>query len=223
MMSALETKLKDRSAVIGVIGLGYVGLPLILRLSEAGFPGMGFDINSAHVAQLAAGKSPFNHIKDAVVAEMMAGPTEVTDDFSRVRDVDAVILCLPTPLDKYHQPDLSYVTGSMEMIAPYLHKDMLVSLESTTWPGTTEEVLRPIVEDAGFRVGEDIALVFSPEREDPGNKNFTIRQIPKVVGGSTGRCKELGELLYGAIVDQVVPVSSTRAAELTKLLENIQR
>ena len=222
-LGELERKLQTKEARIGVIGLGYVGLPLMLRLSEAGFSGLGFDINEGHLARLSAGESPFTHIPDAEVAQMMAGGTEVTSDFARVTEVDAVILCVPTPLDKYRQPDLSYVVGSLEAVAPYLHKGMLVSLESTTWPGTTEEIMQPLVEAQGLVVGEDVALVFSPEREDPGNKNFTIRQIPKVVGGVTPACRSAGELLYGAIVDQVVPVSSTRAAELTKLLENIQR
>ena len=219
----LEQKISAKKARIGVIGLGYVGLPLILRLSDAGFSILGFDINKAHLAQLNAGKSPFNHIQDAEVARMMAGDAEATSDFSRATEVDAVILCVPTPLDKYRQPDLSYVVGSLNAVAPYLHKGMLVSLESTTWPGTTEEVIQPIIEAQGLVVGQDIALVFSPEREDPGNKDFSIHQIPKVLGGVTPACRSAGELLYEAVVDRVVPVSSTRAAELTKLLENIQR
>ena len=223
MLDQLKQRLQDRSARIGVIGLGYVGLPLILRLSAQGFPVAGFDINDAHVSGLQAGKSPFTHIPDAEVATLAAADTILTTDFARVADVDAVLICLPTPLDQYRQPDLSYVTESIATIRPYLHAQMLVSLESTTWPGTTDEVLKPMVEETGLKVGEDIALVFSPEREDPGNEHFALHQIPKVVGGVTPECVAAGELLYGAIVDQVVPVSSTRAAELTKLLENIQR
>jgi UDP-N-acetyl-D-glucosamine dehydrogenase len=157
------------------------------------------------------------------VAALADSDTILTTDFARAAEADALILCLPTPLDRYRQPDLSYVVSSMEILAPHLHPGVLVSLESTTWPGTTTEIMRPIIEGQGLEVGKDVALVFSPEREDPGNKNFTIHQIPKVLGGETPRCRELGELLYGAIVDRVVPVSSTRAAELTKLLENIQR
>ncbi len=223
MLDALTAKLHGKQARIGVIGLGYVGLPLIMRLAEAGFPTAGFDVNEQHIAGLIAGKSPFNHIGDEAIGDLIATDCFISSDFSRVADVDAVLICLPTPLDKHRQPDLSYVTRSMETILPFLHGQMLISLESTTWPGTTEEVLQPMVESAGLVVGSDVALVFSPEREDPGNKHFTIRQIPKVVGGVTPACRQAGELLYGAIVDQVVPVSSTRAAELTKLLENIQR
>lgn len=223
MLDALKTRLENKTARIGVVGLGYVGLPLIMRLAEAGFPTAGFDINTDHVAGLMAGKSPFNHVPDSEIADLIATDPILTTDFARVAEVDAILLCLPTPLDKHRQPDLSYVTGSLETILPHLHADMLLSLESTTWPGTTEEVLQPMIESAGFTVGKDFALVFSPEREDPGNQHYTIRQIPKVVGGVTPACLEAGELLYGAIVDKVVPVSTTRAAELTKLLENIQR
>lgn len=222
-LDTLAMKVRTRTARIGVVGLGYVGLPLILRLSEAGFPTAGFDINEAHVARLVAGESPFNHISDAVVSTLAGSDTILAADFARAAEVDALILCLPTPLDRYRQPDLSYIISSMEILAPHLHPGMLVSLESTTWPGTTTEIMRPIIEGQGLGIGTEVALVFSPEREDPGNKNFTIRQIPKVLGGETPNCRELGELLYGAIVDRVVPVSSTRAAELTKLLENIQR
>ncbi|MEM9063088.1 MAG: nucleotide sugar dehydrogenase [Pseudomonadota bacterium] len=223
MLDQLKQRLSDRSARIGVIGLGYVGLPLILRLSAVGFPVAGFDINANHIADLTAGRSPFTHIPDADVARLAAADTVLTTDFSKVADVDAVLICLPTPLDRYRQPDLSYVTRSVETIRPYLHTQMLLSLESTTWPGTTDEILLPMVEETGMVVGQDIALVFSPEREDPGNEKFALHQIPKVVGGVTSECLSAGEMLYGAIVDQVVPVSSTRAAELTKLLENIQR
>ena len=223
MLDPLKQRLEARTARIGVIGLGYVGLPLILRLSAQGFPVVGFDVNADHVAGLEAGRSPFTHIPDAEIAELAAAETVLTTDFARVADLDAVLICLPTPLDRYRQPDLSYVTHSIETIRPWLHPQMLISLESTTWPGTTDEILRPMIEEAGLKIGQDIALVFSPEREDPGNKHFALHQIPKVVGGTTPDCLAAGELLYSAIVDQVVPVSSTRAAELTKLLENIQR
>jgi UDP-N-acetyl-D-glucosamine dehydrogenase len=219
LLSAIEA----RTARIGVIGLGYVGLPLTLRLAEAGFLVTGFDINRDLLARLHRGESPFTHIPDDHLASLAREDTILTDDFSAARDLDAVLICLPTPLDRYRQPDLSYVVSSVEAIAPHLTPQTLVSLESTTWPGTTEEVLAPILRTHGLEPGRDIALVFSPEREDPGNNTFTIRQIPKVVGGLTPACLEAGEALYGAIVDTVVPVSSTRAAELTKLLENIQR
>ena len=223
MLDQLKQRLDGRTARIGVIGLGYVGLPLILRLSAQGFPVAGFDINEGHVSGLRAGRSPFTHIPDSDVATLAAADTILTTDFARVAEVDAVLICLPTPLDQYRQPDLSYVTESIATIRPFLHAGMLISLESTTWPGTTDEVLKPMIEETGLKVGEDVALVFSPEREDPGNEHFALHQIPKVVGGVTPECVAAGELLYGAIVDRVVPVSSTRAAELTKLLENIQR
>ena len=223
MFDELISRIEERRARVGVVGLGYVGLPLILRLAEAGFPITGFDVNRPHLDRLKRGESPFTHIPDAEVAAMAGRDPVLTDDFAATRDVDAVLICLPTPLDRYRQPDLSYVVNSMEALAPHLHKGMMVSLESTTWPGTTEEVLAPIIEGQGLTVGREVALVFSPEREDPGNRNFTIRQIPKVVGGVTPACRAVGEALYGAIVDRVVPVSSTRAAEMTKLLENIQR
>lgn len=223
MLKNLTATIRKGRARIGVVGLGYVGLPLILRLSEAGFPVTGFDVNRGHLDRLNRGESPFTHIPDAAVAAMVARAPVLTDDFAAARDVDAILICVPTPLDRYKQPDLSYVVGSMEALAPHLHVGMLVSLESTTWPGTTEEVLRPIIEGMGLVVGRDVALVFSPEREDPGNRDFTIRQIPKVLGGATPACRAVGEALYGVIVDRVVSVSSTRAAEMAKLLENIQR
>lgn len=223
MLNPLMSAIEARTARVGVVGLGYVGLPLILRLAEAGFPVTGFDVNQGLLDKLTAGKSPFNHIPDSELALLDRDTTVLTSDFSAVRDVDAVLICLPTPLDKHRQPDLTYVVQSAEALAPHLTPQTMVSLESTTWPGTTEEVLAPIFEAEGLTAGKDIALVFSPEREDPGNKHFTIRQIPKVVGGVTPACLAAGEALYGAVVDQVVPVSSTRAAELTKLLENIQR
>ena len=223
MLESLAAAIQERRARIGVVGLGYVGLPLILRLSEAGFAVTGFDVNRAHLDRLNRCESPFTHIPDAEVAAMVARDLVLTDDYAAARDVDALLICVPTPLDRYKQPDLSYVVESMKALAPHMRADMLVSLESTTWPGTTEEVLRPIIESHGLAVGRDVALVFSPEREDPGNRKYSIRQIPKVVGGATPTCRAVGEMLYGAIVDRVVPVSSTRAAEMTKLLENIQR
>ncbi|SMY09307.1 nucleotide sugar dehydrogenase [Flavimaricola marinus] len=222
-LTDLERRLETKTARVGVVGLGYVGLPLILRLSEAGFPVTGFDVNARHLARLVDGRSPFNHIADAEVAALTGRDTLLTGDFAHAADLDVVILCVPTPLDKYKQPNLDYVINSLKSAAPYLHSGMMVSLESTTWPGTTEEIMQPIIEAQGLTVGTDVALVFSPEREDPGNAHFTLRQIPKVVGGVTPACLSAGVLLYSAIVDQVVPVSSTKAAELTKLLENIQR
>tara|TARA_R110001599_G_scaffold350098_1_gene579610 strand:- start:5406 stop:6701 length:1296 start_codon:yes stop_codon:yes gene_type:complete len=215
--------ISDRSAVIGIMGLGYVGIPLAQRISDVGLKVVGFDVLPARVAQLNAGQSPIKHITHADIAAMGAAGFEATTDFARAAECDALIICVPTPLDKTREPDLSYVTGTMDMIAPYLRKGQLLSLESTTWPGTTAELLLPYVEQKGLAVGTDFYLVYSPEREDPGNPDFETRTIPKVVGGHTANCRAAGEALYGAFIDIVVPVSSTQAAEMVKLLENIHR
>lgn len=212
-----------RESVVGIIGLGYVGIPLALRFSEAGFRVLGFDIDGERVANLNAGRSPIRHIAGGEIAAMVAGGFCATADFARIGEVNAIIICVPTPLSRHREPDLSFIVSTMDAIAPHLRPGQLLSLESTTWPGTTDEVLRPYVEKRGLTVGEDIFLVYSPEREDPGNPNFSTRTIPKVVGGATPACRAAGEALYGAVIDRVVPVSSTQAAELTKLLENIHR
>lgn len=216
-------KLAAKQAVIGIVGLGYVGIPLALRFHEAGFTVLGFDIDAQRVAGLNAGRSPIKHIPGADIAAMVAGGFSATDEFSRIPEADAIVICVPTPLSRHREPDLSFIVGTMETIAPHLRAGQLLSLESTTWPGTTDEVLRPYVEKRGLRIGDDFFLVYSPEREDPGNPNFTTRTIPKIVGGTTAACRAAGEALYGAVIDRVVPVSSTQAAELTKLLENIHR
>ena len=208
---------------IGVIGLGYVGIPLALRISEVGMPVLGFDVIPARVDQLNAGESPIKHISPDDIITMRNAGFEATTDFSRASECDALIICVPTPLDKTREPDLSFVTATMDSIAPYLRKGQLLSLESTTWPGTTKEVLLPYVEKAGLEVGKDFYLVYSPEREDPGNANFNTQTIPKIVGGHTKACLDAGVALYGAFIDHVVPVSSTEAAEMVKLLENIHR
>ena len=222
-MNTLLEKINDKTAVIGIIGLGYVGLPLTLRFSEVGFRVIGFDIDQTKVDALTAGKSYIEHIPAAAIAGAVAKGFEPTADFSRASEADALILCVPTPLNRYREPDLSFVLDTTDSLVPYLRKGQLVSLESTTYPGTTDEELLPRIESRGFKVGEDVFLVFSPEREDPGNPNFTTQTIPKVCGGYTPACLEVGLALYGQVIDRVVPVSSTRAAELTKLLENIHR
>ena len=220
----LRERLNDRTAVIGVIGLGYVGLPLVLRFSEVGFPVIGFDIDPSKATALERGESYFKHIPGDRVKQMVAtGGFSATTDFSRTTEADALILCVPTPLDNHREPDLSYIVDTIEEILPHLRAGQVVSLESTTYPGTTAEVIRPRIEEKGFVVGEDFFVVYSPEREDPGNANFSTRTIPKVVGGETPSCSEIGKALYGQVIDQVVPVSSTMAAEMTKLLENIFR
>ena len=208
---------------VGIVGLGYVGLPLALRFAEAGFKVLGFDIDPAKVSQINAGKSYIKHIGDAAVTLATQQGFSATADFSRADEADALIICVPTPLNQFREPDLSFVINTTESLLPFLRPGQLVSLESTTWPGTTDEELKPRIESRGFVIGKDIYLVFSPEREDPGNQNFTTRTIPKVIGGVTPQCLEAGIALYGKVIDKVVPVSSTRAAELTKLLENIHR
>ena len=221
--SDLIAKLKRREAVIGILGMGYVGQPLALRYAGIGFKVLGFDIDEAKVARLNGGNSGIEHISDASIAEAIAAGMECTTDFSRVTEADALILCVPTPLNKYREPDLSYVITTTESVIPYLRPGQVFSLESTTYPGTTEEELFPRIQTSGLTVGQDVFLVYSPEREDPGNANFTTNTIPKVVGGHTQNCLEVGKALYGPAIDRIVPVSSTKAAEMTKLLENIHR
>lgn len=223
MNSKLIDKLDRKAATIGIVGLGYVGLPLMLRYCEVGYKVVGFDIDQTKVDALRAGKSYIEHISSASIEKAVRSNFDPTSDFSRATDVDALILCVPTPLNKYREPDLSFVLNTVEALLPHLRPGTVVSLESTTYPGTTEEELKPRIEKRGLKVGEDIFLVFSPEREDPGNPNFTTRSIPKVCGGCTPACLEAGIALYRQVIDKVVPVSSTQAAELTKLLENIHR
>jgi UDP-N-acetyl-D-glucosamine dehydrogenase len=221
-MSPLIEKLNNRTALIGIVGLGYVGLPLLLRYVEAGYKVLGFDIDADKVDKLHKGETYIKHIPSAAIAHARPG-FEATTDFSRASEADALILCVPTPLDEHREPDLSFVLNTTDSLVPYLRRDQVVSLESTTYPGTTDEELMPRVESTGLKVGKDIYLVFSPEREDPGNPDFTTRTIPKVVGGITPACLEAGIALYKQVIDRVVPVSSTRTAEMTKLLENIHR
>lgn len=212
-----------RTAVIGVVGLGYVGLPLALRFSTAGFRVIGFDIDPAKVRGLARGKSYLSTVPDEEVAVALKGGLKVTTDFARAKQVDALLICVPTPLDLHREPDLSYVTNTVRSLLPHIRKGQLLSLESTTWPGTTEEILKPLLESTGFRVGRDVFLAFSPERQDPGNAKFGAQNIPKLVGGSTRACRDVAMACYGAAIDRVVPVSSTQVAEMAKLLENIHR
>jgi len=216
-------KIHRKEAVIGVVGLGYVGLPLVLRFSEMGYRVLGFDIAIDKIAGMNVGISPIEHIgHDRLKAAVDAG-FEATANFSRAGEADVLILCVPTPLNKYREPDLSFVINTVESLLPHIRADQLMSLESTTYPGTTVEELAPRIESRGFTIGTDYFLVYSPEREDPGNPDFTTHTIPKVCGGHTPECLEAGKALYGAVIDRVVPVSSTQVAELTKLLENIHR
>jgi UDP-N-acetyl-D-glucosamine dehydrogenase len=220
----LQERLRDGSAVFGVVGLGYVGLPLAAEMGKADNRVIGFEVSADKVAEVNAGRSYIPDVPAAEVADLVGrGLLEATTDFSRIAECDAAVICVPTPLDKMKEPDVSYMVAATEAIAPYLHSDMVVTLESTTYPGTTEEIVQPILERGGLKVGEDLFLAFSPERVDPGNPVFQTKNTPKVVGGVTPRCTEMAVLFYERFLDAVVPVSSTRAAEMTKLLENIFR
>lgn len=223
MKSQLLSRLQSKQATIGIVGLGYVGLPLMLRYAQAGYKVIGFDIDPKKIESLRSGKSYIGHIADASVREALSRHLEATADFSRAGVADALILCVPTPLNKFREPDLSFVLNTTQALRPYMRAGQVISLESTTYPGTTDEELRPRIESRGLKVGQDVFLVYSPEREDPGNPHFTTRSIPKVCGGCTPACLEVGTALYAQVIDKVVPVSSVKTAELTKLLENIHR
>ena len=220
---ALIAKMRGRTARIGIMGLGYVGLPLMLRYSEVGYKVIGFDVDAKKVSLLNEGRSYIERIAPEAIAAARTRGFEATTDFSRCQEADALIICVPTPLNKYREPDLSFVIATTEALVPHLRAGQVVSLESTTYPGTTEEELRPRIESRGLEIGKDVFLVFSPEREDPSNPHYETRTIPKVCGGTTPACLEVGLALYGEAIEKVVPVSSTQTAEMTKLLENIHR
>lgn len=222
-MKTLLDKIENRSAKIGIIGLGYVGLPLALRFSEEDYETVGFDIDVKKTEAIHGGISYIKHISSEDIKKAVDKNFSATTDFSKINDMDAVIICVPTPLNKYREPDMSYITGTMDKIEAYLREGQVLSLESTTYPGTTDEIIYPYLEKRAFKVGENYALIFSPEREDPGNPNFSTRTIPKVCGGYTKSCLDIGVALYSKVIDEVVPVSSTKTAEMTKLLENIHR
>lgn len=223
MKNKLLERISTKQANIGIVGMGYVGQPLALRYSQIGFKVTGFDVDAQKVEQLNAGHSMIEHISDDEVKAANGAGMSSTTDFGRISDMDAIILCVPTPLNKYREPDLSFVTNTCDAIAPFVRSGQVISLESTTYPGTTEEEILPRISESGLTVGADFFLVYSPEREDPGNANFTTNTIPKVVGGYTSSCLEIGQALYQPAIDKIVPVSSTKAAEMTKLLENIHR
>jgi UDP-N-acetyl-D-glucosamine dehydrogenase len=220
----LLPRMVQRQALIGIIGLGYVGLPLALAAREAGFRVLGFDINPARVASINAGEQLISYISAEVMqAALQDGGLEATDDFARLSEPDVILICVPTPITKNRDPDLSFVAATAEAIGKVLRPGQLVVLESTTWPGTTREVVQPVLERNGLKVGKEIFLAFSPEREDPGNANFTTKTIPKVVGADDPQSRELAVKLYEQMISKVVSVSSAAAAEATKLTENIFR
>lgn len=224
-MKTLKEKLLDKTATLGVIGLGYVGLPLAVEKAKAGFRTIGFDVQDSKVKMVNEGK---NYIGDVVNEDLESivkdGLLSATTDFSQVISADCVCICVPTPLDKHQQPDISYVRDSAESIVPYMHKDMLIVLESTTYPGTTEELLKPIFEKSGLKCGEDFYLAFSPERVDPGNIVYKTKNTPKVVGGVTDKCTDIASTLYEIILEAPIhKVSSPAVAEMEKILENTYR
>ncbi len=221
---ALEQKLLRRTAHVGVIGLGYVGLPLAVEMARAGFKTTGIDLDARKVDAINRGESYIPDVPTADVAQFRErDKLSASREAAVIQTFDTINICVPTPLRKTKDPDLSYVVSAVEMIAEHLHPGQLVVLESTTYPGTTDEVVRPILEKGGLVAGRDFFLAFSPERVDPGNAHFTTRNVPKVVGGTTPACTALAKLLYAASIEQVVEVSSTRVAEMVKLLENTFR
>ncbi|RZI47563.1 nucleotide sugar dehydrogenase [Rickettsiales endosymbiont of Peranema trichophorum] len=222
-MNDVVKKFSTSSTVVGIIGLGYVGLPLAHRFAMSGLKVIGFDIDPDKIAILASGKTYIQHIRPETIQEMLRRKFLPTCDFSKIKEVDAIIICVPTPLNRYKEPDLTYIIGSMNSIAPYLRDGQLLSLESTTYPGTTDEEIVTRIEQLGFKVGQNYFVVYCPEREDPGNETFGLQSIPKIIGGHSDTCLAAGTALYAQVIDKLVQVSSTRAAEMTKLLENIHR
>jgi len=219
----LLSRIDKRKAVIGIIGMGYVGLPLAVHFGKKGFPVMGFDHDNEKIDSFRRGESYIRHVSIDPLREMHSeGRFDMTDDMTRLASVDCIVICVPTPLTDKKEPDLTYIIQTTDIIAHNMKRGQLIILESTTYPGTTDELILPCIEAAGFTAGEDVFLAYSPEREDPGNTDFNAANTPKVVGGVTAACLEAATRLYGALTT-TVPVSSTRAAELTKILENTYR
>lgn len=224
-MNSIKKKLMDKTATLGVVGLGYVGLPLAVEKAKAGFKTIGFDVQESKVAMVNAGKNYIGDVVNEDLEEIVkSGLLSATTDFAQVASADCVCIAVPTPLDAYQQPDISYVKASAESIVPYMHKDMLIVLESTTYPGTTEELLMPILEKSGLKCGVDFHLAFSPERVDPGNLIYKTKNTPKVVGGITPECTDVAAAMYEAILEAPIHrVSSPAVAEMEKILENTYR
>ena len=230
MLAKLLNKIKDKSAVVGIIGMGYVGLPLALEFTTKGFNVIGFDIDEKKTPMLNSGKSYIKHISEVRIKKSVESKKfKVTSYFTKLSECDAIIICVPTPLNEHREPEMKYIVDTAKTIQKYLKKGQLVTLESTTYPGTTEEILLPMFEAStgsasrNFKVGKDFYLAFSPEREDPNNANYSTSTIPKVVGGVTENCLKAAQTLYDQVIIKTIPVSSPRVAEATKLLENIYR
>jgi len=224
MEKKLIDRIKDKSATIGVIGLGYVGLPLAVEFAKAGFHVTGFDILADKVKMINAGKSYIDDISDDHLTSVVkSGYLRATTDDAPLANMDCVSICVPTPLSKTKDPDISFILASLDWVRKHLHRDMLIVLESTTYPGTTVEVIQPKLEESGLKVGRDFYLAFSPERVDPGNPVYTTMNTPRVVGGTTKKCTEVAKLYYEQVIPNIYPVSSTQAAEMVKLLENTFR
>ena len=223
MINGLLKKINNKSAAIGIIGLGYVGLPLVIRFMEEKFKVIGFDIDDEKCGKLNAGESYIRHITEKSIQLALKNGFSATSNWVRITEVDCMLICVPTPLGENNAPDLQYIHNTLDSIKSYLQKGQLLILESTTYPGTTEEEIVPIVENCNFNIGMDYFIAYSPEREDPGNPNYSTQTIPKVVSGHTKYCCEIANSLYQCIVNDTVTVSSTKVAEMTKLLENIHR
>jgi len=222
-MTLLSEKLRNKEARIGIIGMGYVGIPLGLEFANNGFNVLGFDKDKKRIGAINEGKQVMKHIKQKDMADFVANGSSATNDISKLNEMDCLIICVPTPLDVHEQPDMSYVEAASNDISKNIRKGQLIVLESTTYPGTTRELVKPILEKSGLIAGEDFFLAYSPEREDPGNKEFSVSKIPKVMGGYTKDCLKNTSILYKNIVTETVEVSSMETAESTKLMENIFR
>ena len=220
----LKEKLKTKQAKIGIIGLGYVGLPLAVEFAREGFSVTGIDNDPEKVRQINKGKSYITDVEGSIVNNLVKSrKLKATTNYSVIKSMDSLSICVPTPLTKTKDPDISFIISATNAIKQYIRKGQLIILESTTYPGTTDEIIKPILEEGGLKVGKDFFLAFSPERIDPGNEQYGTNNIPKVVGGITNKCAKLASLLYGQIIDRIIPVSSTRVAEMVKLLENTFR
>jgi UDP-N-acetyl-D-glucosamine dehydrogenase len=219
-----ESKIKDRKIVVGVLGLGYVGLPLVREFASVGLRVVGFDIDDKKVKTLNSGRSIIKHIPHSQVKKIVkARLFSATTNMARLKTVDAILVCVPTPLTQNREPDMQFIINSSKTIAKYLRSGQLIVFESTTYPGTTRQLVAPILQQSGLKAGKDFYLAYSPEREDPGNKNFTTKTIPKVVGGLTNKCRDMACKLYNTAIDKTIPVSSLEAAEATKIVENVYR